>query len=155
MKIEDTVALGSVAAFAAATAQMVMDLISHYFIFQGKYMGYQISAGVYLHPQLTNDPLGVALGVIVWFFQAAMLGIILVYVLKITGRDFWWLKGLIVSNGIMFVWIYGFLLTLGARRIVPFDMRTNWTVLTSNIVFGLLTSYLIIRWGSEKVFTRR
>lgn len=93
--------------------------------------------------------MGIALGVIVWVFQAMALGIIIVYILKLTGKDFWWLKGLVILNSFMYIWIYGFLLTLGAGRIVPFDMRTNWTILVDNTIFGLLTPYLIIRWSKD------
>lgn len=149
MKIEDTFALGAISALVASIPQVIFDWISHYYLFRGKYQAYQISSGVYLHPQLTNDPMGIALGVIVWITQAMVLGIIMTYVLKKSGKDFWWLKGLLISNGIMHIWIYGFLLTLGAGRIVPFDMRTNWTIMVDNTIFGLLTPYFIIRWSKE------
>ena len=152
MKIEDTFALGTISALVATIPQLVFDCISHYYLFRAKYLGYQISAGIYLFPHLANDPMGIALGLIVWLFQAIGLGIIIVYTLKITGKDFWWLKGLIVSNTIMYIWMYGILLTLGAGEIVPFDMRTNWTILVDNTIFGLLTPYLIVRWGREGLF---
>ena len=73
MKIEDTFALGSAAALTATIPQMIFDWTSHYFIFKSKYQGYQISSGIYLRPQLTNDPMGIALGMTVWVFQAAIL----------------------------------------------------------------------------------
>lgn len=151
MKIEDSFALGTISAIVASIPQLIFDWISHYYLFKGKYQAYQISSGIYLRPQLTNEPMGIALGIILWISQAIMLGVIITYVLKKTGKDFWWLKGLVISNGVMYIWIYGFLLTLGAGRIVPFDMRTNWTILIGNFIFGLLTPYFIIRLSKEGV----
>lgn len=105
MKIEDTFALGSISAIAAAIPQLLFDWVSHYFLFRSKYQGYQISAGVYIQSQLTNELMGIALGLIVWISQAMALGVIITLILKMSGKDFWWLKGLLVSNGIMYIWI--------------------------------------------------
>jgi len=141
MKIEDTFALDTISALVASIPQLLFDWISHYYLFRAKYQGYQISAGIYLYNHLTNDPMGIALGLIVWLLQGISLGIIITLILKYFGRDFWWLKGLVVSNGFMYIWIYGFILTLGGGKVVPFDMRTNWTILLGNTIFGLLTPY--------------
>ena len=54
----------------------------------------------------------------------------------------------------MYTIIYGLLLTLGAAKIVPFDVPTNMTHFINNIIFGISVSYLIIRFSGDQVLKR-
>jgi len=90
------------------------------------------------------------LGWLVWESMAAGLGIITTYLIYWSGRDYWWLKGLLVSNTLMFIFIYGFFFGLEAPKIVPWDLQTNWTFFIENLVFGITAGYFAVRWGTNE-----
>lgn len=145
-KIRDRVALGTLAGTIATIPQLILDGI---LVRAGlsKYFGFQISAGVYLLRPLTERFWGMLLGGLVWEFMAAGLGIITVCLIQCTGKEYWWLKGLLVSNTIMYIFIYGFFYALRGPRIVPWDLGTNWAVLIENLLFGVTVGFLVARWG--------
>ncbi len=97
--------------------------------------------------RFTAEAAGFIFGGIIWFLVAAGLGIITTYIIVFTGKDYWWLKGILVSNFLMYVAIYGVIFTLGGAKVVPFDIPTNVSVLIENVVFGITTAYLVIRLG--------
>jgi quinol-cytochrome oxidoreductase complex cytochrome b subunit len=53
---------------------------------------------------------------------------------------------LVFNLAVMFIFIYGFLYDFGSH-VVPQDRPTNIVILLSNIIFSIVTSYLIIRWS--------
>ncbi|MFZ5641277.1 MAG: hypothetical protein ACOY4Q_11410 [Bacillota bacterium] len=146
MLIRDSIALGAVTGVAATVPQLIVNYISFQLGF-AKYYAFQLSGGIYLLKNLTDNLWGLILGGIVWEFTAAFLGIVTVYLLRWTGRDYWWLKGVLVSNAIMFIIIYGFVFGLVGPKVVPRDIETNFSVLLENLIFGVTTAYLIVRWG--------
>ena len=148
MEIRDEVALGAAASLIATIPQILVDFISVQLGFS-KYYAFQISGSIYLARGLAGKGEGVILGGLVWEFMAVLLGVLTVYILKFTGRDYWWLKGIAISNIIMFIVIYGFLHSLGSATIIPLDFQTNLALFIDNIVFGLVMGYLISRWGKK------
>lgn len=150
MIIRDTVALGASAGVLGTVPQLIFDFIAVQLGWSG-YYAFQISGSIYLLKRFTDSFGGLILGGLVWESMAILLGILIVVTIRITGVDYWWLKGLAVSNIIMFIIIYGFLYTLGAAKIVPFDIQTNLTMFVGNVIFGLTASYLIMRLGDMKL----
>lgn len=146
MIIHDKVARGALAGVAATVPQLAVDAISVAIGFS-RFYGLQISAGVYLLKHLTTTFWGILFGWLVWEFMAVALGVVVSFFIQWTGKSHYWLKGLLVSNTIMFIFIYGFFYALGGPKIIPWDLGTNWTVLISNLVFGLVSSYLVVRWS--------
>lgn len=149
MEIRDEIALGAAASLVATIPQVIFDFISYQLGFS-KYYAFQISGSIYLTRGLAGKGEGLILGGLVWEFMAVLLGVFTVYILKFTGRDYWWLKGIAISNMVMFIIIYGLLHSLDSATIIPLDFQTNLTLFIDNIIFGLIMSYLISRWG-EKV----
>lgn len=148
MNIRDRIALGTIAGIFGTIPQ----LIFNYFSVQlgySKYYSFQLSSGTYLLKGFTDTTSGFVFGAIVWMFSAAFIGILIVYLLTFTGTDYWWLKGILVNNVIMFTFIYGFLFDMGAAEIVPLDIPTNYTTLIGNTLTGFSSAYLTVRWGSK------
>ncbi|GAB6136991.1 hypothetical protein [Halanaerobaculum tunisiense] len=148
MKINDSIALGVYSGIVASIIQMILNVILKELGLVAYYLP-QISGSVFLLEKFTDDPLGFALGPVVWLLTGGSLGIIIVYLFKITGTDHWWLKGILVSNVLMYIGIYGILFNLGGAEIVPYDITTNLHVFIQDLLFGLTTAYLIIRWGNK------
>lgn len=144
--IRDRIALGVVAGLLATIPSLIVNIISVNLGF-ARWYSHQIGGSIYLHPGLTDSPQGVILGLLVWIIPAMILGVITSYVIKVTGEDFWWLKGIAVTLTCMYLIIYGFLYSLGGARIVPFDFATNISIYIENVIYGLTLAYLIKRWG--------
>ena len=146
MVIKDKVILGSVAGIVASIPQVILNAILLRLKLT-EFYDFQIAGSVYLYKYLTYTPSGLLFGAIMWESIAVGLGIIAVYFISVTGRSGWWLKGIIVSNLIMFSLIYGFFFAMQAPTIVPWDLRTDWSMLFENAVFGVCLGYLINLWN--------
>ncbi len=149
-KIKDLIALGTLTGIIGTIPPLILNFITTILGFS-QYYSFQLSGSIYINEPDTYTFWGMVLGGVVWEFMAAGLGIATVLLIRKTGKDFWWLKGMIISNMIMFIFIYGFFFALGAPKVVPWDLKTNWSVLIENILFGLTMSYLIIRCGDESM----
>jgi len=150
MVIRDRIALGVFAGITATIPSLLVNFLSVNLGF-AKWYSHQISGGIYLHPGLTDSIQGIILGLLIWLIPAMTLGVITSYVIKATGEDFWWLKGIAVTLICMHLIVYGFLYSLGGATIVPFDFATNISIYIENIIYGLTLGYLIKRWGKIKI----
>jgi hypothetical protein len=143
VKLEDRFALGFFSGILAVIPQLLFNFISVQLNF-AKWYNFQISGSIYLHPGNTGTFPGMLLGALVWLIPAAMMGVLISYLIESTGEDFYWLKGIGVSLTIMFLIIYGFLFTLGGATIIPFDFATNFSMLIDNALYGLAAGYLVV-----------
>lgn len=146
MIIRDRIALGTFAGIAATVPALIVNFLSVQ-LGLAKWYSFQLSAGIYLHPGLTDSIQGMFLGAFVWMIPAAFMGVIVSYIISATGEDYWWLKGIGVTLVLMYLFIYGFLFTLGAAEIIPFDFATNMSVYVENVIYGVAVGYLVVRWG--------
>ncbi len=146
MRIKDKIALGTFAGLIATVPALLTNYLSVQLGFS-KWYSFQLSAGIYLHAGLTDSWQGLVLGALVWMIPSALLGVLVAYLISATGKDYWWLKGCGVTLTLMYLFIYGFLFTLGAAEIIPFDTSTNISVFIENTIFGLCAGYLVAKWG--------
>lgn len=149
MKIKDTVTLGTIAGIIGTIPQLLFHLIFTQVGFI-KYFAFQLTGSVYMVKELTYTPLGLFIGGFVWLLLGGIIGVITAYLLILTGKDNWWLKGLLVNEGVMFLGVYGIIYTLGGAKIVPFDIKTNLIVLLGSLIYGVTMPYLIIRWRDQE-----
>jgi hypothetical protein len=144
--IRDRFTLGFVSGVTGTIPGMLLSAVS-VAVGLSRFYSYQLTGGIYLFPGLTDSLQGAILGSIVWLVIGGFGGILMAYLLKATGTDYWWLKCLMISVGVIYIAMYGFTFVMGNLRIVPFDFATNMTELICNIVYGLSAGYLILRWG--------
>jgi len=146
LKIHDSIALGTASGVVGTFPQLMLHFLAVQLGYN-KYFAFQIMGSLYLVKKLTYVPLGYFIGGLLWEAFGAALGILIVYLIRATGREFWWLKGIGVSVGIMFVLIYGFIFDISKPQILPFDIKTNLIMLIGSIIYGVTTSYLVLKWG--------
>lgn len=146
MHIQDRIALGTISGLLGTLPQLLINFISYHLGF-AKYYSFQLAAGVHIAKHLVDTVTGFILGGIIWELTGAVLGILIVYFIRATGKSYWWLKGMLVPNIVMYTFIFGFLWDMGGSKVVPMDLGTTSTELLGNTIFGLTTSYLITRWG--------
>ena len=149
MVVKDRIALGTIAGIVATFPQLIFNFISVQLGF-AKFYDYQVSSSVYLEKQLTYTIGGFFFGMMTWETVGAGMGIVTVYLIQSTGRAHWWLKGVLVSCLLMYTLVYGFFYALRAPNIVPWDLGTNWSIFIENIIFGVISGYLVVRWGDWK-----
>ncbi|HYH02020.1 MAG TPA: hypothetical protein VEC37_02885 [Bacillota bacterium] len=146
MIIKDRLTLGVVSGVAATIPQLIFNYISVQLGYS-QYYDFQISGSVYLYRNLTYTWGGMLLGGITWSGTGAGLGIVTVYLMDKTGSDYWWLKGILISNAIMYTFIYGFFFSSLAPTIVPWDLGTNFSMIIENALYGISLGFLVVRWG--------
>jgi len=145
--LKDRILAGTIAGMIASIIKTIsnlilwkMGVIKHLYLF--------IASAALIRPEDATTVLGVILGVVVDIITGGTLGLLLVYLFKLTGRDYWWYKGLIMGN---VIWLFGLGLAInfGASRIVPVDPVFRLTSLVEHQIFGLVGAYLIIKWYPE------
>lgn len=151
MQINDSMFLGGLAGIVGSIPSFISNFI---FVQLGiaEYYTFQFSSSIHILKKFTTVPLGAVLGITLWLIASATLGVIIVYIFKFTGTDYWWFKGIIAVITLMYIGIYGFLYNLGAQ-LTPHDLTSNLVLFIDNLLFALTTSYLITRWG-EEMFNR-
>ncbi|MFA5820401.1 MAG: hypothetical protein WC854_14140 [Bacteroidales bacterium] len=142
--LKDRILAGTIAGMIAALAKDVPNLIL-WKLGIVKYSYFTIAASSLLRPQDTTSILGWVLGIIVDIITGGTLGIVIIFLFKLTGRDYWWYKGLIAGN---LIWLLGLgiLINIGFARIIPIDPIFRITSLFEHQVFGLTAAYLIFTW---------
>ncbi|MBM7623360.1 hypothetical protein [Sporohalobacter salinus] len=111
-----------------------------------KYSFAQMSAGVFIREDALSNPFSLAIGVVSDFAVASLLGILLVYIMRITGKDYPISKG--VLYGIMIhIVVYGVAKTLNITSVELLNPLANFIVLFPNIIFGIFNALFIERYG--------
>ena len=145
MLIKDRFTLGAIAGLVGTIPQVLINFISFKFDYT-KYYSYQLAAGIHLAKPLTEKPIGIFIGGLIWELAGMVLGILIMFVLIKTGKDFWWLKGIIITNFLMFTVVYGFVFDMGSANVLPEDIGTNLTEMIGNILFGVTSAFLSAKW---------
>jgi hypothetical protein len=143
--LQDKVALGAVTGVAASLPGLLFNLFS-VLLGTTEHYSFQLSAGVFLREDLLSTAGGLVLGGILWELTSAFLGVLIVYVLHFTGKEFWWLKGPLTSIPFTYILFFGFVFDIHPTHVVPRDLGSNFSLLGENIVFGLAAAYLAARW---------
>lgn len=113
-----------------------------------KHLYLYIASSVLIRPQDVTTVWGLVLGVAVDIITGGTLGILIIYLIKFTGRDYWWYKGLILGN-VVWLWGLGVVINFGASRMVPLDPIFRLTSLIEHQIFGLVGVYLVLKWYPE------
>ena len=88
IKISDSIALGAFCGIVATIPQLIFDYLS-FILGYSHYFAFQISGSIYLHKNSTTTIPGLILGGLTWESQAMFLGILTVYLIRLTGIDYW------------------------------------------------------------------
>jgi hypothetical protein len=107
----------------------------------------EISAAFFLDESQIATTMGTIVGALAFLFTGAAGGVLLAYLIKYSGKDFFWLKGLALG-GLMVLGVMGF--TIGLLDVAP-QMHKDATTMLFHIIeslaYGLVTSYIIYRYG--------
>src|SRR5690554_2284585 len=151
MKINDRLILGTVCGLLANIPKAIISRIA----MQHKLAeinGPEIAAGMFIPPHKLASPSGRFVGWLADFIIAGMLGISTVYMLSLTGKDRYIIKGILAGQA-MWQAFYGLLGNFGASQVKAYSPNTVVTEAISHAVYGLVTTVAAIKLGDEKLFT--
>jgi hypothetical protein len=144
---KDPFALGVLAAWIANTIVNGLDFL----VYSAQLTSHPIwhlAASVYLPIKEDKTLIGRIIGLVTDYAVAAGLSIILIYILYQTGKDYFYLKGLVIG---LFAWvfIFGVVLRTGIARIVPEDPITNLFQLSNHLLLGVVMGWLLYKFLPE------
>lgn len=150
--MKDTLTIGTIAGISGT---IVMHLLSMVWKSLGiiKITTLQVSAAILLSWSQVNTIYGYLVGIIVHLVIGAAGGVLLAYLLKLSGKDYYWLKGLALAG---FMLLIGMGLIVRLLKIAPQMKNDGLTTLmhTLNyVVYGLLSSYIIAKYGKFSIST--
>jgi len=148
--MRDTITVGVVGGILGTIGMHITNMILSYLGIV-KITSLQITATLFLNWEQANTTFGILIGLINHLFIGAIIGVIIAFVLKYFGKDYYLLKGLGIT-GLGYLIGMGFIIPLiGA---VP-QMRNDTLTLTGHIfsytVFGLIASYFIAKYAKFRV----
>ncbi|WP_041667272.1 hypothetical protein [Acetohalobium arabaticum] len=117
-----------------------------------KYNFTQMTAGIFVRESALSSPFALAVGLVSDFAVASLLGIILVYIMRMTGKDYPISKGFLYGVMIHIV-VYGLAKTLNITSVELLNPVSNFIVLFPNITFGIFSALFIERYGILEVGT--
>jgi hypothetical protein len=147
--MQDTITIGSIAGLIG-TALMtfyhwMLRLIGFKFIDP-----WETAANIILNRNLVHTPIGYLIGFLGQFILGSIFGITVAYTLRLTGKDFFWLKG--VGVGAL-IWLgsVGLLMKLLQLELHGRSQPlTNLLTIIDFIVLGTVSSIIITRYARFK-----
>ncbi len=148
--MRDTITLGVIGGLIG-TLGMHITNIALQFLGIVKITSLQVTAALFLNWSEVNTMYGSIIGWVNHLFIGAVVGIIISFMLKYYGKDYYLIKGLGVT-GLGYLVGMGFVIPL--IRAVP-QMRTDPLTLIGHMVsytvFGLIASYIIANYSRFRV----
>lgn len=149
-KIKDRVTAGIVAGLMANLVKQAVEWTAYHFDISQE-VGSEKAADFLLPKGKIKTPIGRAVGVAADSTIAAALGVFGVYVLTLTGKDHYILKGISIGN---LTWsaIYGVLSRMGVSSSVYRDPKTTAVEWLAHAAFGITKESLIVRICDPSLF---
>ncbi len=149
MKIKDPIALGAISGVLGSLSHLLLNFLSVQSGYS-KFYSFQIAAGVFIAKDLTSKTMGLIIGAISWTIVSILLGVLTVLLFKFTGKDFWWLKGILITGALTYTGVFGVIFAMGGSNLNPTDIPTTLTSLLGNVVYGIFMGYLVLKLGDIK-----
>lgn len=143
--MRDSVAGISLAGFIGAAFVAGLSLV-------GRILGipvmpiWEISALIFLKGGSSRTPSGIFLGLVATVALCITTSAIIYLLLRLTGRDFWWLKGVVGANAFTFVNMAFFMPLLGIAPFIRTDPTSHIIALILMTLLGLLQAGILTRW---------
>jgi hypothetical protein len=148
--MRDTITIGSIAGLISSGVIMIYSLILDLLGF--KFIAiWESAASIILDAKLLHTPIGFLIGLVVHIGLGCACGVMLAYILRFTGKDFYLMKG-VGLTAIIWLGSIGFFMRLLRINLngrgEPF---TNLLSIVHFIVFGGVCSTIIAKYAKFKV----
>jgi hypothetical protein len=144
---QDTLIYGAMAGIAGTIAKEAIDFLS-VVLGWSKYLYWHIAASIFILPEEVTQAGGLILGALGDLVAGSLFGIVLLYILKYTGKDYLYFKGL-GFGWLIWLGFFGLVVNIHIIRITPTDIGTSLSAFLEHSVFGLTTAWFIGKYGQE------
>ncbi len=145
----DSVIIGGMAGFIGTIIKEILDFLN-VLIGWSKYLYWHLAASVFVQPTAVNHPGALILGALGDLITGAMFGVILLYTIKLTGKDYLYIKGL-AFGWLIWLGVFGLMMNIEIVRITPTDIGSNLCAFVEHSVFGISAAWFIGRYGKELI----
>lgn len=111
----------------------------------------EVISGIFMPKRQALSKQGKLFGAGGDFIISSILGIPLVFIMSLTGKDNYLLKGLL-AGVVGLGGLRGLLANVGPGKAYPRDPKTNITFALNSAIWGLLTSVILVKLGDEALF---
>lgn len=144
--MKDTFTIGSM---AGVIAIVIIQVISMLLVWLGviDMTILDVAVALFLAEAQAGTAAGITVGVVTHLVAGGGGGVVLAYLIKLTGRDFYWLKGLALGGAVNLL-LMGFAVSL--LDLVPHmreDAVTMLVHILEQFLYGLIAAYIIVRFG--------
>lgn len=150
-KIKDRIVLG---ALAGVTGSIVKEIFEELLIKKGwntsdsVQMAYQVFGG----EKFTNEPLCKLVGNLANLGIGGGLGVPIMFLLSLTGKDYAILKGATLGH-LAWVYFYGGINRVRMSKKFPLPLKSDLTACFAHIIYGMTTAAVIKALGHDDLFT--
>ncbi|TYO94512.1 hypothetical protein [Desulfallas thermosapovorans] len=149
-KIKDGITLGFLCGFLANIPKAIANEVLFRKKIESKRYG-EVISGIFMPKSKALSKQGKLFGVGGDFVTSSILGIPLVYMMLLTGKDNFLLKGFL--TGVIGLGSFrGLLANVGPGKTYPRDPQTNITFTINSAMWGIVASSLIVMLGNESLF---
>jgi len=144
--MRDTITIGSIAGFISTTILTLFAWTVQLFGF--KFITtWETAASIFLNSNLIHAPIGYLVGFIAQFALGAVFGIIVAYTLRLTGKDFYLLKGIGVGALIWLASIGLFMRFLHIDLYGRGDPHSNLMAIIEFNILGIINSFIVKKYA--------
>ena len=147
--MRDTITIGSIAGivptFIMTVYKGLLKLLGFNFI-----STWETAASILLNEKLINTPVGLIIGFIGQFSLGAIFGVVVAYMLKFTGKDYYLIKG-VGAGALCWLSTVGFFMRfLGIQLQGRSDLFTNLLTVIDFVLMGTVSSLVVKKYADFK-----
>lgn len=146
---QDPIIYGGIAGIIGTIAKEAVDFISVAVGFS-KHTYWHVAASIFVHPQEVTKVGGVVLGALADMIIGAFFGVLLLYFIKFTKKDYLYIKGLGFS-WLIWLFLFGMVVNLHIVRITPADIGTSLSAFIEHSLFGLTAAWFIGKYATKLI----
>jgi hypothetical protein len=147
--MRDTITMGSIAGLISTAVMTFYHWLFRFFGF--KFIDtWETAANIFLNRSLVHTPFGICIGFFGQFILGSIFGTTVAYTLRLTGKDYHWLKGVGVGAMIWFVSVGLFMKLLRLELEGRGQLFTNLMTIIDFIILGTIDSIIIAKYARFK-----
>jgi hypothetical protein len=148
--MRDTITIGTIAGLIAALVMTLFNLLVRLLGF--KFIAtWETASDIFLNQQLIHTPTGYFVGLLAQFILGSAFGMAVAYTLRLTGKDFYILKGIGVGAMIWMASIGFFMKLLRIEIQGRSDPLSNILAIIQFNMLGIITSAIIAKYAKFKI----
>jgi len=154
LKINDRILLGMISGFVGNVGKDILMRFAEKKGYATKNFA-DVAASFFLAAKEVRTPAGRLVGILSDYSTAITIGIANIYLLTLSGKDYWFAKGL-GAGSVFWAVMYGFLGSLGKNNpVYPVTAKTALSSCLGHTLFGILCNYVAVKLGDDSLFRKK